>query len=98
MKKFLALAALAIAAPALADGLVENVNGITLDKDGKVIRFNAVLIGNDGKVTGSSLHRGSGHGVLDSATEQLGTRLAGLDTGVRGSSFSVRVPVEYSLH
>lgn len=57
-----------------------------------------VQVGNDGKVTGSSLHRGSGHGVLDSATEQLGTRLAGLDTGVRGSSFSVRVPVEYSLH
>lgn len=57
-----------------------------------------VQVGNDGKVTGSSLHKGSGHGVLDSATEQLGTRLAGLDTGVRGSSFSVRVPVEYSLH
>ena len=57
-----------------------------------------VQVGNDGKVTGSSLHRGSGHGVLDSATEQLGTRLAGLDTGVRGSSFCVRVPVEYSLH
>lgn len=51
MKKFLTLALLAIATPAFADGLVENVNGITLDKDGKVIRFNAVLIGKDGKVT-----------------------------------------------
>ena len=51
MKKFFALALLALASPALADGLVENVNGITLDKDGKVIRFNAVLIGRDGKVT-----------------------------------------------
>ena len=51
MKKFFALAVLALASPALADGLVENVNGITLDKDGKVIRFNAVLIGRDGKVT-----------------------------------------------
>ncbi len=47
----LALALLAISTPALADGLVENVNGITLDKDGKVIRFNAVVIGKDGKVT-----------------------------------------------
>ena len=51
MKKFFALALLAISAPALADGLVENVNGITLDKDGKVIRFNAILVGKDGKVT-----------------------------------------------
>lgn len=56
-----------------------------------------VQVGNDGRVTGSSLHRGSGYGVLDSATEQLGARLAGLDTGVRGNSFAVRVPVEYSL-
>ena len=51
MKKYLAFAALLIATPALADGLVENVNGITLDKNGKVIRFNAVLISKDGKVT-----------------------------------------------
>ena len=51
MKKFLTLALLALATPAVADGLVENVNGITLDKDGKVIRFTAVLISKDGKVT-----------------------------------------------
>jgi predicted amidohydrolase YtcJ len=51
MKKFFALALLALATPAFADGLVENVNGITLDKEGKVIRFNAVLISKDGKVT-----------------------------------------------
>ncbi|OYZ85382.1 MAG: hypothetical protein B7Y00_08085, partial [Sphingomonadales bacterium 17-56-6] len=42
---------LATASPAFADGLVENVNGITLDQDGKTIRFNAMLVGNDGKVT-----------------------------------------------
>ncbi len=47
----LALALLTLATPAFADGLVENVNGITLDKDGNVVRFNAVLIGKDGKVT-----------------------------------------------
>ena len=51
MKKLVPLALLATAAPAFADGLVENVNGITLDKDGKVIRFNAILVGKDGKVT-----------------------------------------------
>ena len=51
MKKLIALALFALAAPAHADGLVENVNGITLDKDGKVVRFTAILISKDGKVT-----------------------------------------------
>ncbi|MEY3915493.1 MAG: hypothetical protein RLZZ604_1350, partial [Pseudomonadota bacterium] len=51
---FLKLCALAFitstaASPAFADGLVENVNGITLDNDGRVIRFNAMLVGRDGK-------------------------------------------------
>jgi predicted amidohydrolase YtcJ len=40
-----------ISAAAFADGVVENVNGITLDENGKVVRFTAVLIGPDGKVT-----------------------------------------------
>jgi len=39
-----------IATPALADGLIDNVNGITMDADGRVIHFSGVLIGNDGKV------------------------------------------------
>ncbi len=34
-----------------ADGLIDNVNGITLDQDGKVIRFSGLLIGPEGKVT-----------------------------------------------
>ena len=51
LKAALALVLLATASPAFADGLVENVNGITLDQDGKVIRFNAMLVGGDGKVT-----------------------------------------------
>jgi predicted amidohydrolase YtcJ len=42
---------LAIASPAIADGLIENVNGITLNEKGEVIRFNGLLIGRDGKVT-----------------------------------------------
>ncbi len=36
---------------ALADGLVDNVNGISMDADGKVIHFTGLLIGKDGKVT-----------------------------------------------
>jgi predicted amidohydrolase YtcJ len=43
--------ALLLATPAIADGLIENVNGITLDKDGKVIRFTGMLVDRDGKVT-----------------------------------------------
>lgn len=47
----MAAACIALSAPAYADGMVENVNGITLDKDGKVIRFSALLIDKDGKVS-----------------------------------------------
>ena len=35
-------------APALADALIDNVNGMTLDKDRKVIRFNGLLMSPDG--------------------------------------------------
>ena len=45
-----ALAALLVAAPAHADTLVDNVNGITLDKDGKLVRFTGLVIDKDGKV------------------------------------------------
>ena len=45
-----ALAALLAASPAFADALVDNVNGMTLDKDGQVVRFNALLVSPDGKV------------------------------------------------
>lgn len=50
--KRLALAALTLllATPAHADTLVDNVNGITLDKDGKLVRFTGLVIGTDGKV------------------------------------------------
>ena len=43
------IAALILAAPALADQLVENVNGYTL-RDGRLVRFNALWIGDDGRV------------------------------------------------
>jgi predicted amidohydrolase YtcJ len=42
--------ALTLAAPAHADTLVDNVNGITLDKDGKLVRFTGLVIDTQGKV------------------------------------------------
>ena len=50
MKKLFALAALLLAAPANADGLVDNVDGITLDEHGVPVRFTAIVVGVDGKV------------------------------------------------
>ena len=44
------VALVALATPAFADALVDNVNGMTLDKDGRVVRFNALLISPEGKV------------------------------------------------
>lgn len=46
----LAASSMALAAPAHADTLIDNVNGITLDEQGKVLRFTGLLIGTDGKV------------------------------------------------
>lgn len=56
LKRKLLSAAIIIAScsglsPIYADGLIENVNGITLDKDGEVIRFNAMLIDKNGRVS-----------------------------------------------
>jgi len=42
--------ALALAAPALADTLIDDVNGITLDETGRLVRFSGLVMGNDGKV------------------------------------------------
>lgn len=50
---FLAAAALAagtLTAPAHADALFDNMDGVSLDKDGKVVRFRAMTVAN-GKVT-----------------------------------------------
>jgi len=47
-----AFAALALlAAPALADGLIDNANGYTFDGKGQLIRFNAMLIDRQGRVS-----------------------------------------------
>lgn len=36
--------------PAQADVLIDNVNGMSLDRDGKVERFTGLLVGNDGRI------------------------------------------------
>lgn len=45
-----ALFLLGAAVPAAAQTLIDNVNGITLDADGKLVRFNGLVITPDGKV------------------------------------------------
>ena len=42
--------ALVLAAPALADTLVDNVEGIRLDAQGRIERFTGLLIGTDGRI------------------------------------------------
>ncbi len=44
------IAALFAANPAFADALVENVDGMTLDERGELVRFNGIVISPDGKV------------------------------------------------
>lgn len=45
-----ALVALALPAPALADTLIYNVDGIRIDEEGKVDRFAALLVSDDGRI------------------------------------------------
>ncbi len=56
-----------------------------------------VSVNDQGCVTASTLDKHCGQAVLDMATKELGEKLVGLNTGVQGASFSVRVPVEYKL-
>lgn len=48
-RTFLLVLAACVGTPALADQLVDNVNGYTL-RDGRLVRFNAIWIGDDGRV------------------------------------------------
>ena len=50
-------ALLLLASPAYADGLIDNVNGITLDERGNFMRFNGLVLTTDGKVA-RTLQRG----------------------------------------
>ena len=49
LRTFLFVLAACVGTPALADQLVDNVNGYTL-RDGRLVRFNAIWIGDDGRV------------------------------------------------
>ena len=50
MFKRLLVVTLLISSPALADGLVDNVNGLTIRRDGTVVHFKAIIIDKDGRV------------------------------------------------
>lgn len=56
-----------------------------------------VNIDASGRVSSCSIAKNCGIGVLDLETARLGDKLSGLDTGVRGATFSIRVPIRYSL-
>jgi len=49
-RALLASLALIISPPVQADTLIDNVNGITLDQNGKLVRFTGLIIDKDGKV------------------------------------------------
>ena len=55
---------LALSAPALADTLIDNVDGVTIDADGKVKRFTGLVFDKDGKVV-SVLERGDKRPAVD---------------------------------
>ncbi|MEA3388929.1 amidohydrolase [Sphingobium sp. CCH11-B1] len=50
MSRLAAIAMLALPMPALASGVIDNVNGIALDANGRIVRFGALQIDDDGKV------------------------------------------------
>ncbi|MCK0129059.1 amidohydrolase [Erythrobacter sp. F6033] len=50
VSRTLAAVAALLAAPAAADTLVDNVNGITVDESGDVVRFTGLVFDDDGKV------------------------------------------------
>ncbi len=52
-----ATTAIVMAAPALADTLVDNVDGVTIDENGEVLRFTALVFDDGGRVT-AVLERG----------------------------------------
>lgn len=52
MRLMVSAAAIALlSTPAVADGIVDNVNGITVADGGRVIHFKAILVDKDGRVT-----------------------------------------------
>ncbi len=51
LRPLAALALVLAPAAAWADGLIDNVNGMTLDEKGQVVRFNGIMFNREGKVT-----------------------------------------------
>lgn len=51
LKSLAATSLLALTLPAMADTLVDNVDGVTIDTEGKVLRFTGLVFDEDGKVT-----------------------------------------------
>lgn len=47
---FILITGILITGTAQADGIIENVNGMTLTDDGDMVRFNALIIDDDGRV------------------------------------------------
>ena len=60
----LAASTLALSAPAMADTLVDNVDGVTIDATGKVKRFNGLVFDEEGKIT-AVLDRGDTRPPVD---------------------------------
>ena len=65
------LATSALAAPALADTLVDNVQGITIDEEGKIKRFTGLVFDDDGVIT-QVLERGDARPEADFGVDGKG--------------------------
>ncbi len=50
MKRIFAALLLSVSTPALADTLIDNVDGLTLDANGRIERFAAILIDDNGRI------------------------------------------------
>lgn len=70
-RTLLAGAAVLAAAPAFADTLVYNVDGVTIDEDGEVKRFNGIVFDDDGVIT-QVLERGDERPQTDFAMDGKG--------------------------
>ncbi|MFM5929317.1 MAG: amidohydrolase family protein, partial [Novosphingobium sp.] len=57
MRRIALAVALAAATPALADTLIDNVDGLSVDTKGNIERLTGLVIDNDGKIA-QVLHRG----------------------------------------
>ena len=77
IRKMLAVAALmtTTAVPALADGVVDNVNGITMAADGRVIHFSGMVIDREGRVVKLLQPRDRKPDKLDWLSDQKGRTL-----------------------